>query len=626
MRLQRQLTLLLVLVAVIPVLVSGGTGAWLTWESLGEAQAARLAAQARTVAEHADLYVTNALTDLRLSTAALQLQGLTADERQGALNLIYRQNERFNVVALVGEEGDGVGDPVLLSGPADDPELRGREVLSEADLAEFSSHVPLAAALRAGAALGPPYSTPVRHHPLIVLAVAVQLDKARRGVLAVELSLAPLQRRLNETAITADGIAFLVDSTARSFAAAKAEGPATVDPAAPPPEVLAALAPGTLDKTSGSRWLAWADADMLAGHAQLDRLPWTAVVAQDGEVALAPVVRMLGQTGFWLVVALLCAVLAGSVLARAVSNPVEDLVGATQAFERGEFATRVPPLSVPDLQRLGDAFNRMAAEVQRRDEELRAFNAELQKRVDERTRDLKEAQDQLIQSQKLAAVGELGAGVAHEINNPLAGLLGLIQLQMLRGREGDPALVALRDMEKEALRIRDIVQNLMQLTPQKGSGEQLLDVNRVVEAALNLVARPIVAQRIEVKKDLEPNLPKVRGKTSELQQAVLALLSNARNAMPDGGVLTLSTRGVDGKLVKLTVADTGRGIAEDIRDRIFEPFFTTKPVPDAKGLGLALVHRVVQDHGARVSVDSEPGKGAAFTITMPAAREKMHLV
>jgi signal transduction histidine kinase len=406
--------------------------------------------------------------------------------------------------------------------------------------------------------------------------------------------------------------------------AVKAEGPEAINLAEIPATVKAALA--GLDRTHGFHTFTWGELDVVTAHAALDRLPWTVVVLQDEESALEPVYRMLMQTAFWLVVAILCAILAGAVLARSISTPVDQLVSAANAFERGEFQTRAPPLSIPDLQRLGVAFNGMAEQVQRRDEELRAFNQELQQRVEDRTRDLKDAQNQLIHSQKMAAVGELGAGVAHEINNPLAGVLGTLQLMMLRAREGDPHLHQLRDIEKEALRIRDIVQNLMQLTPQKGSGETVLDLNRVVEAALNLVARPIVAQRIEVRKDLDPQLPKVRGRASDLQQAVLALLSNARNAMPDGGILTLTTRNVDGKLVKLSVADTGRGMDPAILDRIWEPFFTTRPVPDAKGLGLSLVHRVATDHGARVTVDNDPGKGACFTMTLTATREKMHLV
>ncbi len=624
MRLQRQLSLLLILVAAVPVVVSGGTAALLSAQALQSVAQERLLAHARAAAEHADGQVTAALLDLRLGVAALPLEGLTAEEQQGALRLVFRQLERANVVALISAEGDGLGDPVYVGAAAEDASMRGHEPMTEALLVEFSQHVPLAAALQAGAALGPPYRSAGRKHPAVAMAVGVELGHGKRGAVAVEVSLQPVWQRLNEVARQADGVALVVDGNGRPFGGINAGAPEGVDPAALPDTVRDALLAASTAR--GTMVLEWGATPMLLAHAPLDRLPWTVVVAQEEAAALAPVYRMLMQTGFWLVVALLCALLAGSVMARGISRPVEQLVAAANAFEQGRLDLRVGPLGVPDLQRLGTAFNSMAAEVARRDEELRDFNTLLQKRVEERTKDLKDAQDQLIQSQKMAAVGELGAGVAHEINNPLAGLLGTIQLMLLRGRDGDPLSVQLKDMEKEGLRIRDIVQNLMALTPQKGSGETVVDLNRVVEAALNLVARPIVAQRIEVRKELDAALPKIRGRPADLQQAVLAMLLNARAAMPDGGTLTLTTVAVDGKLVKLTIGDTGKGIPKDIQDRIFEPFFTTRPTSDAKGLGLALVHRVVQDHNGRITVDSAPGAGATFTITLTATRERAHLV
>ncbi|MEW5851905.1 MAG: ATP-binding protein [Myxococcota bacterium] len=626
MRLQTQLTLLLVFVAVVPVAVSGGTSAVLSRSSLEQLLEARLIGEARHVAERADGFVSSALTDLRLGSTAIRLEGLSPDEQEGALSLIYRQRDAYNVVALISETGDGLGAPVYLEQGTNDPELKGREVMTTADLEAFSRRVPLAAALAAGAAVGPPYVVESKSHPLMALAVAVPLGGGKRGVIAVELSLASLAERVAEAAEDAHGVAFLVDNELHPFAAKKAESAPVVVPTATLPAQLGkALAPSAT--TSGSLRETWDTTEMVTAYARLDRLPWAVVVAEDAAGAFAPARQILLQSAFWVLVALLCAVVAGTILARGVSGPVDELVKAAQAFQKGDFTHRTPTLPLAELQRVGAAFNQMAAEVQARDEELRKYNAELEKRVEERTRDLKEAQDQLIQSQKMAAVGELGAGVAHEINNPLAGLLGTTQLMMLRAKEGDPTLPQLRDIEREALRIRDIVQNLMAITPQKGSsGETMVEVNRVVEGALSLMTRPIVAQRIQVRKELDPNLPKVRGRAADLQQALLALLSNAKNAMPEGGVLTLTTRAVDGKLVKLSVSDTGKGIPAEIQDRIWEPFFTTKPVPEAKGLGLTLVHRIMQDHGARVTVESEVGKGSTFHVTLAATREKMHLV
>jgi two-component system, NtrC family, sensor kinase len=248
--------------------------------------------------------------------------------------------------------------------------------------------------------------------------------------------------------------------------------------------------------------------------------------------------------------------------------------------------------------------------------------------VEDRTRELKEAQNQLIQSQKMAAVGELGAGVAHEINNPLAGVLGSAQLALLRmDKEETRIRPHLIDIEREALRIKDIVDSLLKLSQDQGTQAMgTVDVNQVVEGAVALLARPIISQRIQVKKDLGRELPKVRGKVADLQQAVMQLLTNAKDAMPDGGTLTVRTEAIDDRLVKVSVEDTGHGLGEGMKERIFEPFFTTRASKGHKGMGLAIVHRIVDEHGGRITVDSVQGKGASFKIVFPATREALHLV
>ncbi|MBN2362029.1 MAG: two-component sensor histidine kinase, partial [Deltaproteobacteria bacterium] len=220
----------------------------------------------------------------------------------------------------------------------------------------------------------------------------------------------------------------------------------------------------------------------------------------------------------------------------------------------------------------------------------------------------------------------LGAGVAHEINNPLAGVLGAAQLLLLRTDPEHPSVAHLKSIESEALRIRDIVRNLLQLSQaSEERGGTLVDVNRVLEAALNLVARPIIAQRIRVAKSLATELPRVRADAAELQQVFLHLLSNAKNAMPDGGELRLGSDVVEDRLVRVTVADTGIGIRSEDLEKIFEPFFTRKEDWHGKGLGLAVVHRAVEQMGGRIAVESHLGRGATFTLLFPIARENLHL-
>jgi two-component system, NtrC family, sensor kinase len=342
----------------------------------------------------------------------------------------------------------------------------------------------------------------------------------------------------------------------------------------------------------------------------------------------------------------LLALLAGFVLARGIARPIEVLTSIVQRFSTSSTASaspfgppagaaatsdgslRAPNLGHDEIGTLALTFNKMADDLDDYTRQLKSFNAELKTKVEDRTRELKEAQNQLIQSQKMAAVGELGAGVAHEINNPLAGVLGSAQLALLRmDKEETRIRPHLIDIEREALRIKDIVDSLLKLSQDQGTQAMgTVDVNQVVEGAVALLARPIISQRIQVKKDLGRELPKVRGKVADLQQAVMQLLTNAKDAMPDGGTLTVRTEAIDDRLVKVSVEDTGHGLGEGMKERIFEPFFTTRASKGHKGMGLAIVHRIVDEHGGRITVDSVQGKGASFKIVFPATREALHLV
>lgn len=613
MRLSTQLTLLMVAVGTVPVAVSGVTGAWLVGQQQDESAQAQLAAHARGLADHADARVRQVLADVRLTVSAVDWSHLTPEEHQGALNLLYRQGPELAVAALVDAAGEGVGNPVFTPpGPLSDERARARVRVDDAALANFAQHIPLQAALRAGAAMGAPY--PSAGGMRLAMAVAVDLGTDGRGVVAVEMDLQPLEARVQQVAQDARGAAAL---TVERGTVALAHNTLTT--------TLPTSVPTVANGSAAVEEVLLQDTPVWLARAPLAGLPWTALVFQPVQVAREPAVRLLQQALLWVAVALLCAVLAGVVLARGVARPLRRLTQAAGAFSRGDFRERPTPTGAQETRELTVAFNTMATEVQKRDEALRAFNAELQQRVDERTRDLKDAQDQIIQAQKMAAVGELGAGVAHEINNPLAGVLGSVQLLLLRNPD-DATRARLQDVEREALRIRDIVQQLLALTPQKGTAETVVDLNRVVEAALGLMARPIVEARIQVRKELDPSLPRVRGRTADVQQAILALLSNARQAMPDGGVLTVRTAGVDAKLVRVTVQDTGHGVPEDIRERIFEPFFTTRSGQQQKGLGLALAHRVVTDMGGRLWLESPPTGGAAFHLSLAATRDRAHLL
>ena len=240
-------------------------------------------------------------------------------------------------------------------------------------------------------------------------------------------------------------------------------------------------------------------------------------------------------------------------------------------------------------------------------------------RVDEATAELKAAQIQLLEAQKLAAVGQLGAGVAHEINNPLAGILGNTQLLMLERDEKDPDFETLRKIELSAKRCKDITQNLLRFSQQRARPElRPVDLSGVLRDALSLTQNQLQADGIELATELAGAPVRVKADPGHLSQVILALVSNARTAMmkSEHRRLTLRTAEVDGQGI-LEVEDTGKGIAPEHRSRVFEPFFTTKEVGKGTGLGLSIVYQIIEEHHGSIEVQSQPGQGSRFTVTLP---------
>jgi signal transduction histidine kinase len=640
-RVSLKILLTLLFVAVVPIAVSGVTAVVLARDAVTVAASDKLETEARHLAELSETTILGSLEDLR-QASNLGLHALTPNEITGALWVIYRGDTARSAVALVdGATGESVVSPVFQETVGTEPGLAEHEAFPRTAVDAFAQHIPLAEALAAGKAIGVPYADPARGTPLIALAVRVPGPKDKNGeekpwVVAAELSLKDLNQRFEEakderlTAYLVDLEGHAVCHTRREAALnrldlSRARGPRLLaDPRAPASGVLSA------DDNLDPNLVAYARASRLASPTGST---WGVIVERDRAEALAAVDALSTRTGFWVGTALILALIAGIVLARGIARPIEILTGIVRRFGKGEgkgetAALRAPKLGSDEIGILALSFNKMADEIDDYTAQLRGFNEELQKKVDDRTKELKDAQNQLINSQKMAAVGELGAGVAHEINNPLAGVLGSAQLALLRlDKEETRVRPHLQDIEKEALRIKDIVDSLLKLSQAQGAQTLgTVDVNTAVEGALALLARPIIAQRIQVKKELGRELPKIKGRAADLQQVVMQLLTNAKDAMPDGGTLTIKTETIDGRLVKISIEDTGEGIGEAFRERIFEPFFTTRASKGHKGMGLAIVHRVVEEHQGRINVESAPGKGASFRLTFPASREALHLV
>ncbi len=248
--------------------------------------------------------------------------------------------------------------------------------------------------------------------------------------------------------------------------------------------------------------------------------------------------------------------------------------------------------------------------------ELRRFAAELERRVEQRTEELRRTQQQLLQAEKLAAIGELAAGVAHEINNPIGVILGFSQVIAKKLESGHPLYRPLVTIEKEALRCRDIVQNLLDFARRSEPVLRPTNVNAVLEATYALVEHKFALQNVEIIKGYDPNLPEIMADESQLQQVFVNIILNAYQAMPNGGELRIISRTV-GRQVQVLFSDTGVGIPSESIGRIFDPFFTTKEVGQGTGLGLSVSYGIIEKHGGTIEVESRMGRGTTFTVKLP---------
>lgn len=231
----------------------------------------------------------------------------------------------------------------------------------------------------------------------------------------------------------------------------------------------------------------------------------------------------------------------------------------------------------------------------------------------------KKMEKQLLQTSKMSAIGQLAGGVAHEINNPLTVILGFAQGLVRRVKPGDPFEAPLQSIEREARRCKNLVQDLLAFSRVSRSEREPMDLNQAIEGALSLVMAQARMGQIEVKKELAANLPRLLGNPNQIQQIIINLANNALDAMGNQGTLTIRTdvqRTPPRSWVCLSIADTGCGIPSEEIPRIFEPFYTTKPPGKGTGLGLGLVHEIVQKHSGMIEVKSRSGQ-TQFHVKFP---------
>jgi two-component system NtrC family sensor kinase len=282
-----------------------------------------------------------------------------------------------------------------------------------------------------------------------------------------------------------------------------------------------------------------------------------------------------------------------------------------------------------ELGDLAKSFNTMRVHLKDALEELQALTQSLESQVVERTQELRVAQEKLIRSDRLASLGQLAASVAHEINNPISGVLNfsMVVQRMIENGEIPPGEIEnvrryLRLISEETMRVGRIVSDLLAFSRTASPQGELMDLNELVGHVLTLLSHRLELEQVEVVMDLAEELPQLSGDSSQIQQVLINLLMNAAEACSGEGRIHVRTRvSADNTSVVLELEDNGQGIAAENLSRIFDPFFSTKEEGKGVGLGLSVVYGIIEAHGGSIDVQSHPGKGTTFRVILPIQHE-----
>jgi two-component system NtrC family sensor kinase len=293
-------------------------------------------------------------------------------------------------------------------------------------------------------------------------------------------------------------------------------------------------------------------------------------------------------------------------IARTISKPINRLVSASREVASGNLEAKVESRSNDELGELAKTFNFMATTLRDRDEKLKEF-----------------AKKKIMESERLALIGQLSANVAHELNNPLQGIITYSHLLLEENTFSEDVRESINKIVVQANRCRDIIRGLLDFSRHKTPDKTFCSVNNLLRGCISLVEKQAAFLNIKVTMHLDDQLPMAVLDPSQVERVFLNLIINAADAMDGNGQLTLSTRLNPTKTcIEISVQDTGHGITEENMEKIFDPFFTTKETGHGVGLGLAISYGIVKDHNGNISVESEVGKGTTFTVSFPLTKIK----
>jgi two-component system NtrC family sensor kinase len=320
---------------------------------------------------------------------------------------------------------------------------------------------------------------------------------------------------------------------------------------------------------------------------------------------------VIATTGFILII------VVTDYMVRQITRPIGEMVAATRELAAGHFDQEVTVKSQGEIALLAESFNTMMRSLRGMKADLEEWARTLEDKVAERTDQLVAMQHRVMHSERLASLGMLSAGVAHEINNPLGGILSLTALALEDMNADDPARENLEEVVRQSERCRDIVKGLLEFSRQQEAGSDRVDVRVVLDETLALLSKQALFHNIKLEKHYDPDIDVVIADRSQLQQVFMNIIVNAVQAMGERGILSVTVGKGARDQVEIRIADTGCGIPHEDIDKIFDPFYTTKADGAGTGLGLSIAYGIITKHRGNIDVASEVGSGTVFTIRLP---------
>jgi two-component system, NtrC family, sensor kinase len=326
-----------------------------------------------------------------------------------------------------------------------------------------------------------------------------------------------------------------------------------------------------------------------------------------------------------IVITILLGLAAGIFLWIGVHVPVKKLIKGTHEISSGNLDYHINNPSKDEMGVLANSFNQMTEDLKKAKDEITTWSSQLENRVKEKSEELEKTQRRNLQIEKMASLGQLSATVAHELNNPISGILTyskLIQKKLGKDstspEEKDTILKHLKMIETESARSGEIVKNMLLFSRQGATDVQQKDINRVINSAIDLISHHLELHNIQLIKELQEGVPAIYIDENQIKQALIALFVNAVEAMENEGILGVTTEwNRTEKSIWIYIRDTGKGIPEGLKNQIFEPFFTTKNAVKGVGLGLSSVYAIINNHKGDIVVESEVEKGTTFIVKLP---------